>query len=246
MNNPEQKPKACPKFPVLPCVMALLSLLAALGAVFLLARGTIQPHRGLWLWLLLFLPAVVFAGTALSVRCRVFSERAGNWITGLLILPLAAGGFFLCVLFLMQTALTEVTEPVYYERVLAVNGYPENPYLAPFPEHIPPDAEDVSFRYLPQFLQGGSEFYLSYRVSEKEQRTETEALCKNAVWRGTAEEYRREFPETFSLPHEPENADAVLYLLAQDREHIFAQNHGKVCLLWLVPDGTTVWYASAW
>ena len=246
MNDPEQKTIACPKFPVFPCVMTILSLLAALGAILLLARGAIQPHRGLWLWLLLLIPAVVFAGTALSVRFRVFSERAGNWITGLLVLPLAAGGFFLCVLFLMQTALKEVTEPAYYERVLAVNGYPENSYLAPFPEHIPPDAENVSFRYLPQFLQGGSEFYLSYRVSAEEQRAQTETLCQSAVRYGTAEEYRNAFPETFTLPHEPEDTDAVLYLLAQDREHIFAQNHGKVCLLWLLPDGTTVWYASAW
>lgn len=246
MFDLEQKTKACPKFPVFPCVMAILSLFAALGAVFLLARGTIQPHRGLWLWLLLLIPAVVFAAIALSVRFRALSERAGNWIAGLLVLPLAAGGFFLCVLFLMQTALTEVTEPAYYERVLSVNGYPENSYLAPFPEHIPPDAEDVSFRYLPQFLQGGSEFYLSCRVSAEEQRKGTEALCRNAVWRGTAEEYRSAFPETFTLPHEPEDADAVLYLLVRDKEHIFARNHGKVCLLWLVPDGTMVWYASAW
>lgn len=244
MFDLEQKTKACPKFPVFPCVMAILSLLAALGAVFLLARGTIRPHWGQWL--LLFILAVVFAGIALSVRCRVFPERAGNRVTGLLILPLAAGGFFLCAMFLMQTALTEVTEPVCYERVLAVNGYPENSYLAPFPEHIPPEAENVSFRYFPQFLQGGSEFYLSCRVSEKEQQAETKTLCQNAVWHGTAAEYREAFPETLTLPHEPEDADAVLYLLAQDKEHIFVQNHGKVCLLWLVPDGTTVWYASAW
>ena len=202
------------------------------------------PFRGRWL--LLLIPAALFAGIAVLMRCGVLPEPAGNVLTGLLILPLAAGGFLLLMFFIFQTAGTTVTDPVYYETALAKNGYPKNAYLAPFPEQIPQDAGEVSFRYFPQFLQGGSECSLSVRLTPEEQRELTEEFCKNAVWHGTADDYRRMNPLSGNVPYTPDDPDAVLWILLWDRENALSRNHGKVCLLWTVPDGRTVWYHSVW
>lgn len=59
----------------------------------------------------------------------------------------------------------DMTRPVInldqYERILNH----KSALTAHFPEHIPPDAVEVHFYYLPAFMQGGSELLLRYRTS---------------------------------------------------------------------------------
>ena len=106
-----------------------------------------------------------------------------------------------------------------------------------FPKAVPDAAENVSFSYTPQFLQGGEVFELSYTVSEQELRRWEAVLETASEWIGSHEEWCENNGWLFFGP------DAVRNQLMWDG----GVNYGTICYVLIDAElGRITFYYSKW
>ena len=141
-------------------LLLLASILTLMAGLWLNLRAFRQfPDMTLLGYVINFLPGLLLllswflASTFLRLR----------WLfIGLgVLVTLLASGFALLMHSMgeyLLSATTEVQDIARYEEILA--SYPEA-WVAHFPSDVPNDATQVTFYYLPAFLQGGS--YLQLR-----------------------------------------------------------------------------------
>ena len=220
-----------------PGIMAILALLAFVLAVWILYSATVVPAWGLWL--LLLIPAAVFGGIWILSRKEILSTKAANIVTGVLVPVFLIGGIVFSLILLFRSALATVTDPAYYGKVHSL--YKNSEWTEFFPDTIPEDAENVRFSYYPQFMQGGSEFFLSYNTDSF-----PEEWKEKAVWHGTKEEYEKtEYAKNgLLIPRWDEFSGAELWLIGETGYN-GGYNHGKTAYL-LTRDNTVVYYFTEW
>lgn len=172
---------------VFPLVMGSLAMLCFF-AVALMVSFSVQP---LWGRLtVLILPAIILYAIAfISLKGKI-SPRMTVVLTVLASIVLVLVSFFYTVLLFVWTATTEIDNVKYYSKAYSQieNG---KCVKGIFPDSIPRDAEDISFRYNAPFLQGGEIFELSF-VAGGEAISEWEELLEaKAEWVGSNEEWHR-------------------------------------------------------
>ncbi len=129
----------------------------------------------------------------------------------------------LCLfLLLIRTSTTVTAETKDYERAYHRIADEES-VKEVFPASIPQDAKDIDFRYMPQVLQGGEVFRLSYRTTESVLGEWAERLEDAAEWIGSNDEWLRMHAR---IPSDPE---LVRYQLKYRSYMNGSSNHGEEC-----------------
>ena len=197
-----------------PLILGILALLCFLLAALLISSA-VQPPWGRTL--LLLLPSIVLGGIAFLSRKGILGDRSTLVLTSVMTVVFLLLSVFYFFLLAIWTATTETTDTKYYARAYE-RIKEEESVRELFPAALPEDAEDVSFLYTPQFLQGGEVFQLSYRTTEDKIAEWIGRLEQAAVWIGTNEEWHRTHNSVFS------GRDSTRYQLYWDGGF----NHGKI------------------
>jgi len=171
------------RFPLIMTVLALLTGICACILLLVLSPWS-SPLPAAFLY---FVPAVFFGIiTGICVSGKV-SEKICGVMTAVLIPIFLIGGFFLTLWLGFETATQSVTDVEYYEDVLDVSSYDswhDDTDIDLFPDDIPKNAENITFYYTPQFLQGGETLALSYKSSAEQIGEYLEDLTSDSIWRG--------------------------------------------------------------
>ncbi len=200
------------KFALYPIIMSILALLCAAVVIAAFAIDAVQPP--LMELSLLLLPSLVLGAVALcAVKGRLGKPASFKLTTALSIMLLVLSALYLFLLS-MTVATTETTDTRYYSRACAEIEDEEG--VAVFPKCIPENAQDVSFIYHPQFLQGSELLELSYTTTEDKLAEWISTLERKAVWTGKKEE--RHTSNNLS-------ADATIYEIYWNGEY----NHSDIC-----------------
>ena len=216
-----------------PMIVSLIAFLC-FAVVFVLFASTVQPLWGRML--LLIVPALVLGVVALlAAKGKLGKSATIVWTTVLTVVLLLLSAFYMVVLS-VWTATTTTTDVRYYSRAYRQID-DQDGVEDVFPVSVPADAEDVSFLYHPQFLQGGEVFELSYTATGEKLTQWKQLLAEEAEWIGTGEEWERD--NGWSCDED----DGVLYQLSWDGGF----NHGEICYVLINEDtGRIKFYYSHW
>lgn len=209
-----------------PLTMTLLAFLCFLVIVLFMSTA-VQP-----LWgrsCVLLIPALVLGGISLLALKGVLNSRKTAVLTVLLSVLFLVASICYTVLLSLWTATTVTTDVKYYSRAYAQieDG---NGVKGVFPQAVPTDAKEISFRYNPKFLQGGEVFQLSYVVTEEKMSEWTALLEGAAEWIGSNEEWHRTNHWAFY------DTDSIRYHLYGDG-HV---DHGEMCYVLIVPSNCRI------
>jgi len=220
------------KYALYPIIMSICAFVCFLGVVFIIA-GAVQPRWGLTM--VLMLPAVILG----FVSVAAYKGKAGKAMTlilttVLLLLLVPASMFYtLCLGFWISNETTDIR---YYTRAFAVVE-DEDGVEGIFPEKIPADAKDIEFSYMPQVLQGGEVFELSYTTTDEKLAEWSVRLADEAEWVGSNKEWHESINWNFY------DKDSTRYHLDWDGGY----NHGEMCYV-LIDEETNriTFYYSEW
>lgn len=221
------------KHALYPITMSACALLCFV-AVLLVFANAVQP-----LWgriLVLALPSLLLGVLAFfAAKGKLNASATSVWTTVLSIILVCASLFYICLLFIW-TATTKTTDVRYYSRAYAqiedIRGVKEV-----FPKTIPADAEDITFMYWPQFLQGGEVFELSYTTTDERIAQLTAILKSEADWIGFNQQWYSENNRLFDGIH------ATRYQLFWDG----GSNHGRMCYVLVNEEtGQITFSTNAW
>ncbi len=202
--------RPCIKFPLIMAGIAFLCFLLAA----LLFGSFVQP---LYLKIaLLLLPTLILLAVSILAYTKIMSAKATTVLTVILSVVLFFASAFYAFILFFQHVTFEVTDIRYYGRAFS-KIKDEDGVDNIFPSAIPNGVENVQFSYLPQFLQGGEEFKLSFETSENELEIWSEVLSEKAVWIGSDADWHNE------LNWSSGETDAVRYMLFWDGGY----NHGE-------------------
>lgn len=211
-----------------PAITAAAALAAFIVIYALIIFAAPQPEY--LLGLTFALPFISFALIAFFAYKEKLKPTASVVITSILIPVLLVSSFFGLILFYMNEATKTITDVSLYERVLKINGYPENKLINFFPEKLPADANDIYFSYNPPFLQGGCNYILSYTTENSSGLSASKhKLANQAIWAGTycqAASERNELELLFSSDELTE--DFTIYLIYSRPYHERSWNHGEI------------------
>lgn len=223
------------KHALAPAVMAVLAFLCFLFVAFCMATYVEPP------WLetaVLLIPALIFTVlTVLSFKGKL-GEDATWIITGILSVVLVFASFFYTMLISMVASTTESTDPKYYpkayERLLAM----DDEYVGGiFPEAVPEDAKEVSYRSYPAFLQGGEVLELTYTTTGDVLKWWETFLSDKAEWIGTDGEWSK---KTYWSSNA--DSDAMRYQILWEEG-----NHGKTVYVLIDRDDNRItFYYENW
>ena len=203
------------KYAIYPIIVSICAFICFL-IVLLLFSGAVQPLWGRMM--LLILPALLLGMLAFCAAKGKVGVTATNIWTTVLAIVLFLGSVFYVALLFVWTATTTTTDIQYYSRAYAQIDE-ESGVKEVFPKSIPADADDISFTYYPQFLQGGEVFELSYTTTD-EKLTELKTLLKSeSAWIGSNQDWHTENNWSF------DGKDAMRYQLDWDGDF----NHGQTC-----------------
>ena len=87
-----------------------------------------------------------------------------------------------------DVALTKTTDVSKHERVLRLSNYPENELIAYFPEKIPDDSKNITFKYHLAILQGGEAHKLNFETTSTTIQNYINNFTKKAIWIGKLDE----------------------------------------------------------
>ncbi len=213
------------KYAIFPFVMSGLAFLCFLFLMFDMA-SVVQP-----LWgetMVLILPSLVLALLGFFAYQGKLSLRTTQTLTVTLSIILVIASFVYTIFLSVWTATTVTTDVKFYPRAYAQIDE-EDGVTGIFPDKIPADAENVAFRYNPQFLQGSEWFELSYTTTADVLSHWDSLLRDKAEWVGSYAEWRENHGGG-GFRHE----DALLYQLYwEDKtngEMAYA-NHGETAFV---------------
>ncbi len=132
---------------------------------FLIQTSAMDPY---YLYNSLFIiPSLIVLLFAVLVFKQKINPTMARVISVVIIVLTMMAMFFAFVTNIFVQGMQSVEEPSRYERVLKVEGYP-NELNEHFPEEIPSEASVKYFHYNPQFLQGGMVLELVMEVSDEQ------------------------------------------------------------------------------
>lgn len=222
------------KYARYPIIMSICALVCFIIVLLLFSRA-VQPLWGRMM--LLILPALVLGIIAFCAAKGKLGVTATNiWTTILVIVLFLGSAFYVSILF-VWTATTTTTDIKYYSRAYE-QIHEEDGVKEVFPKSIPADADDITFTYVPQFLQGGEVFELSYTTTDEKLAEWTTILKSESEWIGSNQEWHTENDWSFNS-----EIDAVRYQLEWDGGF----NHGEICYV-LIDEamGRITFYYSEW
>jgi len=175
------------KYAIFPIAMAGLAFICFLFVLFNMA-STVQPLWGKTF--VLILPSLILSVVAIFALKGKLDRRKTEFVTLLLSIILVIASFVYVIFLSILTATTVTTNAKFYTRAYeqiedkdGVEGI--------FPEKIPENAEDIAFRYNPQFLQGGEWFELSYTTTADSLSDWSAFLNGKAEWIGSNKEWNQ-------------------------------------------------------
>lgn len=213
------------KYAIFPFVMSGLAFLCFLFLMFDMA-SVVQP-----LWgetMVLILPSLVLALLGFFAHKGKLSLRTTQTLTVALSIILVIASFVYTIFLSVWTATTVTTDVKFYPRAYAQIDE-EDGVTGIFPDKIPADAENVAFRYNPQFLQGSEWFELSYTTTADVLSHWDRFLKDEAEWVGSYGEWRENHRGGGFR-----NEDAILYQLYwEDETHgeMAYANHGETAFV---------------
>ena len=221
------------KYAYYPIVMSICALVCFV-VVLALFSGAVQPLWGRMM--LLILPALFLGIVAFcAAKGKLGVSATYIWTTVLVIVLFLGSVFYVSILY-VWTATTTTTDIKYYSRAYEQIDE-EDGVKEVFPQSIPADADDITFSYSPQFLQGGEVFELSYTTTD-EKVTEWVTLLKSeSEWIGSNQEWHTENNWSFN------GIDTMRYQLYWDGSF----NHGEICYVLIDEEmGRITFYYSEW
>ena len=221
------------KYALYPLIVSICALFCFI-AVLVFYSGTVQPLWGRMIPLIL--PALLLGIVAFgAIKGKLDVSGTIMWTTVLSSLLFLASVVYLFIL-LMGTATTTTTDTKYYKRAYAqIDGVDKVKEV--FPKSIPADANDITFTYFPQFLQGGEVFELSYTTTDEKLAEWKTFLEEEAEWIGSNQEWHIENDWDFS------GMDTMRYQLAWDGGF----NHGEICYVLMDEEMRRItFYYSKW
>ena len=221
------------KHALYPMIVSLIAFVC-FAVVLVLFASTVQPLWGRLL--LLIVPALVLGVVAwLAAKGKLGKSATAIWTTVLTVVLLLLSAFYVVMLY-AWTATTTTTDVRYYSR--AYHQIDDRDGVEDvFPASVPADAEEVSFIYHPQFLQGGEVFELSYTTTDEKLTQWKRMLREEAEWIGTNKEWEKD-NGWFC-----DEDDGVLYQLSWDGGFY----HGEICYVLINEEtGCIKFYYSHW
>lgn len=175
------------RYAIFPMTMAALAFLCFLFLVFDMG-STVQPLWGKTM--VLILPSLILSVVAVfALKGKLDRQKTESITLGLSIILVIAS--FVYVIFLsVLTATTVTTDVKFYTRAYE-QIEDEDGVEGIFPDKVPGDAEDIAFRYNPQFLQGGEWFELSYTTTAEALADWAAFLENKAEWIGSNKEWHQ-------------------------------------------------------
>lgn len=175
------------KYALFPITMAGLAFLCFLFLLFNMASA-VQPLWGKTM--VLILPSLILSTVAVLALKGKLDRRKTEFVTCVLSIILVIASFVYTIFLSIMTATTVTTDIKYYTRAYEqIND--EEGVEGIFPDKVPEEAEDIAFRYNPQFLQGGEWFELSYTTTADSLSDWCEFLKENAEWIGSNKEWNQ-------------------------------------------------------
>lgn len=175
------------RYAMFPIIMAGAALLCFL-VLFFNMTSAVQP-----LWgkvMVLILPFLILSTVAaLALKGRL-NRRKTIIVTCVLSITLVIASFVYTVFLSVLTATTVTTDVTFYTAAYEQIDE-ENGVAGIFPVKIPSNAENISFRYHPQFLQGGEWFELSYTTTANALSDWKAFLTSKAEWSGPNREWEQ-------------------------------------------------------
>lgn len=221
------------KYALYPIIMSLCSLICFI-VVLLFFATAVQPMWGKIM--LLILPALILGVIAFcAVKGKLGVVATIVWTTTLSIVFLFISLFYI-VFLSMETATTITTDIRYYSRAYAqIDELKEVREV--FPKSIPTDAKNIEFSYMPQFLQGGEVFELSYTATDDKLSEWSTLLEGNSEWVGSNQQWHNENDWSSDC------VDATRYQLYCDGGF----NHGEICYALISEELNQItFYYSIW
>lgn len=220
------------KHALYPILMSICAFVCFIAVAWLFSEA-VQPR---WGWtMLLLLPAVVLTFVAiLAAKEKLKATPTYILTTALVLILFPASGIYTVVLGFLTS--DETTDIRYYTRAYEVIE-DEDGVKGIFPKKIPADAKNLEFSYMPQVLQGGEVFELSYTTTEEKLTEWKTVLMREAEWIGS----NKEWHEANHWGFHDENS--VRYHLDWDGGF----NHGEMCYV-LIDEETNriTFYYSEW
>lgn len=173
------------KYAIFPITMAGLAFLCFLFLTFNMAY-TVQP-----LWsktVVLIAPSIILSVVAVFALKGTLDRRKTEFVTLVLSIILVIMSFVYTIFLSVLTATTVTTDVTFYTRAYEQID-DEKGVEGIFPNKVPEDAEDIAFRYNPQFLQGSEWFELSYTTTAEMLSDWSEFLKDKAEWVGSNGEW---------------------------------------------------------
>ena len=202
------------KHAIFPFAMAGLAFLCFLFLAFDMA-STVQPLWGKTI--VLVLPSLILALIGFLALKGKLNPRKTENLTLILSIILVIASFFYTIVLSVLTATTVTTDIKFYTRAYSQVD-DEDGVEGIFPDEIPADAEEITFRYNPQFLQGGEWFELSYTTTADVLSDWDAFLTGKADWIGSNKAWHQANNWFFS------GEDSIRYHLYWDGDF----NHGEM------------------
>jgi hypothetical protein len=226
-------------------------ILAAAGFLFTFFYGTAGSIVPQWTYILIAaIPMLVFLTIFLLSLTGKMKGTFSNVITAILFFLFLLGGVFNIVLLEVSASTTATYNIKYYTRFLKRYGYPDS-YVGCFLKEVPENVVEARFYECPQFLQGGSNFYLYLRYEEEPFQDEVHKLNDSAMKKipGSSKDSEYYLTTGFQYIFElPSNVGSLVYYIQENRGGSSGGwNHGAVSGVAVnEATKTIVYYAEQW
>lgn len=211
---------------IFPAIMTIISFLSFVGVYWILTYKSITPYY--FKGLLFAFPFIFFSViTFLTAQGRL-KMSTSSVITGISIIVLGVGFFFIFMFLSFNIATTETKNIGRYERVLRLT---DDSLTQHFPNQIANNAENVYFMHQPGFMQGGEILELKFQIDSEVIQNYKEKFLKQAEWMGKIDEVpiqEYEFLTWEGSKRLPE--DFTVYIFSSKAYKTNDWNHGEFSL----------------
>lgn len=167
-----------------PVIMTCVSFLLFLAAYWAVTQRVVEPYY--FVGLIFLVPTICFGAISYQSAKNKMDFKTSFITTAIAVIVLGLAMLIAFAFIVFDNATTITTDPGLYERALDLSGLP--PYLLEetFPDTIPNDADNISFRYNPAILQGGETLALKYETNQDSIETLVGEFSRKAAWIGKA------------------------------------------------------------
>lgn len=211
---------------IFPAIMTIVSFISFVGVYWILTYKSITPYY--FKGLLFTFPFVFFGIITFLTAQGKLKMIASSVITGISIIALGVGFFFILMFLSFDIATTETKDIGKYERVLRLT---DDSLTQHFPNQIPKDAENVYFKHQPGFMQGGEILELSFQTDSETIQNYKDEFSEKAEWIGQNNEepiQEYEFLTWAGSKRIPE--DFTVYIFSSKPYKANDWNHGEFSL----------------